>query len=165
MRLWSLSLKYLDQRGLCGLWTESLLAQKVLMGQTEAYKNHPQLIRWRRDNSDYLISRYLWSTWHEGEGRGYHFIWQKIWKHERSLPDWVTQEPCLTVTKGQVVYEAGHLLNKLKIRDKKKFLELKQLFGWREGSNYLYYNEEKIEVNPIFEIVEGGVEGWERIKN
>ena len=31
MRLWSLSLKYLDQRGLCGLWVESLLAQATLL--------------------------------------------------------------------------------------------------------------------------------------
>ena len=43
MRLWSLHPKYLDKLGLLGLWRESLLAQKVLLGKTKGYKNHPQL--------------------------------------------------------------------------------------------------------------------------
>lgn len=162
MRLWSLSLKYLDQKGLCGLWTESILAQKVLMGQTKAYKNHPQLIRWRCDNSDYLISRYLWSIWHEGESRGYHFIWQKIWKHERSLPNWITEKPCLTVTKGQLEYEFKHLQSKLEKRCQDQFYKNLINNNCQERKDFAF---REIEVNSIFEIVDGGVEGWERIKN
>lgn len=45
MRLWTIHPKYLDARGLVALWRETLLAQKVLQGDTKGYKNHPQLIR------------------------------------------------------------------------------------------------------------------------
>jgi Pyrimidine dimer DNA glycosylase (EC 3.2.2.17)/DNA-(apurinic or apyrimidinic site) lyase (EC 4.2.99.18) len=48
MRLWSIHPKYLDVQGLLGLWREGLLAQKVLLGETKGYRNHPQLIRFKR---------------------------------------------------------------------------------------------------------------------
>lgn len=35
MRVWSLHPTYLDQQGLCGLWRETLLCQKVLAGGTK----------------------------------------------------------------------------------------------------------------------------------
>ena len=54
MRLWSLHPKYLDKLGLLGLWRESLLAQKVLLGKTKGYKNHPQLIRFKRTSDPIL---------------------------------------------------------------------------------------------------------------
>ena len=41
MKLWSIHPKYLDAKGLVALWREALLAQKVLDGKTEGYKNHP----------------------------------------------------------------------------------------------------------------------------
>jgi Pyrimidine dimer DNA glycosylase (EC 3.2.2.17)/DNA-(apurinic or apyrimidinic site) lyase (EC 4.2.99.18) len=61
MRLWSLHPKYLDKLGLLGLWRESLLAQKVLLGKTKGYKNHPQLIRFKKTNDPVLyIGTYLY---------------------------------------------------------------------------------------------------------
>ncbi|MCX9084482.1 MAG: pyrimidine dimer DNA glycosylase/endonuclease V [Candidatus Methanoperedens sp.] len=47
MRLWSIHPKYLDGKGLVALWRESLLAQKVLNGETKTYRHHPQLRRLR----------------------------------------------------------------------------------------------------------------------
>ena len=47
MRIWTIHPKYLDPKGLVALWRETLLAQKVLLGETNGYRNHPQLIRFR----------------------------------------------------------------------------------------------------------------------
>ena len=47
MRLWSLHPGYLDCKGLVALWREGLLAQKVLLGATKGYRNHPQLDRFK----------------------------------------------------------------------------------------------------------------------
>jgi hypothetical protein len=47
MRLWSLHPQHLDAKGLVALWRESLLVQKVLLGQTKGYRNHPQLNRFK----------------------------------------------------------------------------------------------------------------------
>ena len=48
MRLWSIHPQYLDAVGLVALWREGLLAQKVLVGKTKGYKNHPQLERFKK---------------------------------------------------------------------------------------------------------------------
>lgn len=45
MRLWTISFKYLDAKGLVALWREALLAKNVLAGLIKGYKNHPQLDR------------------------------------------------------------------------------------------------------------------------
>jgi len=47
MRIWSLHPKYLDRQGLLACWRETLLAQKVLRGDTKGYRHHPQLLRFR----------------------------------------------------------------------------------------------------------------------
>ena len=47
MRIWSLPPKYLDRQGLLACWRETLLAQKVLMGETKGYQHHPHLARFR----------------------------------------------------------------------------------------------------------------------
>ena len=47
MRLWSLHPQYLDPQGLVALWREGLLARKVLLGDTQGYRNHPQLDRFK----------------------------------------------------------------------------------------------------------------------
>ena len=43
MRLWSLDPALLDRRALVAGWRETLLAQKVLRGETKGYTRHPQL--------------------------------------------------------------------------------------------------------------------------
>ncbi|KUO92684.1 MAG: hypothetical protein AT710_02480 [Thermocladium sp. ECH_B] len=143
MRLWSLHPKYLDKPGLLGLWRESLLAQKVLLGKTKGYKNHPQLIRFKRASDPILyIGTYLYYVYLEGKGRGYNFNKDKIINYDLKLK--------MPVTIGQVNFEFQHLLEKLKVRDKKKYEEIK--------------DEKIIEPNPIFYIVDGDIEEWEKDK-
>jgi len=143
MRLWSLHPKYLDSKGLVALWRESLLAKKVLEGKTKGYKNHPQLERFKKhENPLKAINAYLFEVWREANRRGYKFDLSKIKK--------VKLEKKIVVTKGQLAYEFQHLLKKLKKRDFRKYRELKNL--------------KEVEANPIFEVVEGDVEAWEKVR-
>jgi hypothetical protein len=143
MRLWSLHPKYLDKLGLLGLWREGLLAQKVLLGKTKGYKNHPQLIRFKRTRDPILyIGTYLYYVYLEGKRRGYNFNKDKIIKYDLKLK--------MPVTIGQINFEFKHLLEKLKVRDMKKYEEIK--------------NEKIIEPNPIFYIIDGDIEEWEKDK-
>ena len=143
MRLWSLHPKYLDKLGLLGLWREGLLAQKVLLGKTKGYKNHPQLIRFKKTADPILyIGTYLYYVYLEGKKRGYNFNKDKIIKYDLRLK--------MPVTIGQINFEFQHLLEKLKVRDNKKYEEIK--------------NEKIIEPNPIFYIIDGDIEEWEKDK-
>jgi hypothetical protein len=145
LRLWSISPKYLDVKGLLGLWREALLAQKVLMGQTKGYRNHPQLIRFKRTSDPLLyIGTYLYYVYLEGKRRGYDFDSSKIVKYDTNLEK-------IPVTSGQVKYEFNHLLEKLRTRDPQRYEELKDV--------------REVEVHPIFFVVEGDVEPWEKVKS
>jgi hypothetical protein len=144
MRLWSIHPRYLDKLGLLGLWRESLLAQKVLEGKTKGYKNHPQLIRFKKTKDPLLyIGTYLYYIYLEGIKRGYKFNKNKIIKYDLNLK--------LPVTEGQIKYEFNRLLNKLKVRDPKKYEEIK--------------DTKIIEPHPLFYIIPGDIEEWEKIKN
>ncbi|WP_373003241.1 pyrimidine dimer DNA glycosylase/endonuclease V [Sulfurimonas sp.] len=140
MRLWSIHPGYLDSKGLVALWREGLLAQNVLLGKTNGYKNHPQLIRFKdADNSKTAIGSYLRSVADEADKRDYKFNREKIPKSgECSL---------IKVSEGQIKYEFKHLLSKLKLRDPSRYQELKSL--------------EKIKTHPLFTEVDGGIEEWE----
>ncbi|WP_313812940.1 pyrimidine dimer DNA glycosylase/endonuclease V, partial [Glutamicibacter sp.] len=79
MRMWSLHPSLLDVKGLVACWRETLLAQKVLAGQTQGYTGHPQLVRFK-EQADPLkaIGHYLHGIWVEADDRGYHFDDSKI---------------------------------------------------------------------------------------
>jgi hypothetical protein len=142
MRIWSLHPKYLDAKGLVALWRETLLAKHVLEGKTKGYKNHPQLDRFKKTKHPVeRINQYLSEVYAEALNRNYNFDKSKI--------DWSFKKSRLPVTKGQVTYEVGHLLNKLKIRDSGKYKELKSRC--------------EFEHHPIFRLVEGAVEEWETL--
>jgi hypothetical protein len=145
MRLWSIHPKYLDTKGLLGLWREGLLAQKVLEDKIERYKNHPQLIRFRNTRNPILyIGTYLYYVYLEGKRRNYNFNINKIKKYNFDIEK-------IPVKRGQVLYEFNHLLKKLEMRDKKSYEEIKDI--------------KEIEVNPIFYIVnDDSIEQWEKIK-
>ena len=145
MRLWSLNPKYLDRQGLIALWREGLLAKHVLEGKTKGYKNHPQLERFKK-TSDPLkyINVYLHSVRLEALKRGYNFAADKL----EEVKDKVEK---IKITDGQLAYEFRHLLNKLKVRDIKRYQELLTL--------------EKIEVHGVFKKIKGVVEKWEKIIN
>ncbi|HEX3023585.1 MAG TPA: pyrimidine dimer DNA glycosylase/endonuclease V [Chitinophagaceae bacterium] len=142
MRIWSLHPKHLDAKGLVALWRETLLAQHVLEAKTKGYKNHPQLNRFKAaKNPVDAINYYLSEVYFEAEKRGYAFNREKI--------NWNFIPSTINVTKGQIDYEAKHLLSKLKQRDTKKFSEVSKV--------------KKMEHHPMFKVIKGDVEDWEII--
>jgi hypothetical protein len=137
MRLWSLNPQHLDRAGLVALWREALLAQAVLLGKTRGYKNHSQLIRFKAaSNPVAAIGRYLSAVADEADRRGYKFNRTKI--H-------ASDDIRLTVTTGQMEYETAHLTRKLDARAPEMSVDNPQ-------------------PHPMFAVVPGGVEGWERTK-
>lgn len=142
MRLWSLHPNLLDAKGLVALWRESLLAQKVLKGETRGYTRHPQLIRFRNSRHPLnLMAAYLWEICYEAKRRNYHFDRGKISGKRTS--------ETISVTTGQLDFERGHLLKKLKLRDPKKYKEL--------------LNISEPYPHPVFRVRSGGIEDWEKI--
>lgn len=142
VRLWTLHPKYLDSKGLVALWREGLLAQKVLQGKTKGYRHHPQLTRFRKEpNPVAAIANYLNHVRQEAERRGYKFDGSKIsqLRSKRRLKE----------TSGQLLYEWEHLRAKLKRRDTKRFDACSDL--------------SRPEAHPLFKIVRGKVQAWERI--
>jgi len=143
MRLWSLHPEYLDSKGLVALWREGLLAQKVLLGNTRGYKNHPQLTRFKGARDPVAaIAVYLKRVADAAEKRGYHFDRSKIVERKA--------RPMMKVTRGQLQYEFTHLLSKLESRDPEQYAALKK--------------EKAIKPHPMFYKVDGEVEAWERRK-
>jgi hypothetical protein len=141
MRLWSIHPRYLDAQGLVAAWREALLAQKVLRGRTKGYKNHPQLERFREQaNPVGAIGRYLAGLLQEAEDRGYHFDGNKIVEPRFRLK--------LKVNEGQIEFEWRHLRRKLKHRAAPVYLRIKDV--------------PKPDVHPLFRIVAGKKEAWEK---
>ncbi|MDT4966345.1 MAG: hypothetical protein QOJ64_1082 [Acidobacteriota bacterium] len=140
MRLWTIHPQYLDTRGLLAVWREGLLAQKVLRGETRGYLSHPQLNRFK-SSSDSIgaISSYLRAVYDEATRRNYRFNQAKI------AP--VEFDGEIVCTRGQVLYEWRHLKGKLKLRDAKKYREIRSIA--------------EPHPHPLFKIVDGEVEDWE----
>jgi hypothetical protein len=157
MRIWSLSPKYLDQKGLVAVWREGLLAQKVLEGKTKGYKNHPQFKKCQDPLE--TIGTYLYVIADEAQKRNYNFDYGKI-KYATATYERINPLP-LTVTKGQLEYEFDHLQKKLWTRNINKRTENGRMrFADFEG----FVEIETIQPHPIFKIVEGDIESFERIK-
>ena len=143
MRLWSLHPKYLDAKGIVAVWREGLLAQKVLRGLTKGYRNHPQLDRFKASPDPIAaIASYLDEIAAEATNRNYQFDNSKL------MPQRTRKK--IAVTRGQVLYEWEHLKAKLAKRDPEKLAKIKNI---REP-----------EVHPLFKIVEGDIEPWEKIE-
>jgi hypothetical protein len=137
LRLWSIHPKYLDRVGLVAVWREGLLAKRVLKGKTKGYCNHPQLLRFKGHEKPVdLIDAYLFQIYVEAKRRGYSFDHSKI--------KGLKLQEALAVTRGQLEFEFAHLLKKL------------------EGLKGL--NPETIEPNPVFKVIDGEVEKWEKLK-
>lgn len=144
MRIWSIHPKYLDTKGLVSLWRETLLAKNVLEGKTKGYKNHPQLMRFKKtDNPLQSINQYLAAVYQISQIRRYRFNKDKF----NIYRELVT----LTVTRRQIEYETQHLLKKLKTRDAERYHRL--------------LKETSIEPHPLFKIIDGEIEEWEKLKD
>lgn len=181
MRLWSLSLEYLDRQGLLAVWKEGIQAQNVLLkggyipcpecigtgfielnkackkcklsGNIKTpYYNHSQLIRFKA-NKDLSI---YWITAYLyailDEGL------KRGYKFDKNKIRLARQVCCcMRVTRGQLAYEFEHLYKKLLKRDKKKAKELERI--------YLSGDPKLIEVHPLFNIIESPeIEAWEKVK-
>ncbi len=142
MRLWSLHPKYLDPQGLVALWREALLAQKVLQGDTKGYRTHPQLLRFQSHSRPLAaIASYLRSIHDESKRRGYLFNADKIGREKTTVP--------IDCTRGQLLHEWRHLMKKLQARSPGIYKEFHQLA--------------EPEPHPLFRIIEGKPEQWERL--
>ncbi|HPX26112.1 MAG TPA: pyrimidine dimer DNA glycosylase/endonuclease V [Treponemataceae bacterium] len=150
MRLWSIHPSYLDVKGLLALWREALLAQKVLEGLTKGYKNHPQLERFKQaQDPEAAIGTFLGQVHKEAQERGYQFDKSKIRHYDENLL------PSISVKRGQICYEASFLLKKIETRKGSGRIAL---------PNGISTSGTRIELNPLFFQVEGGIEPWEKIK-
>jgi hypothetical protein len=142
MRLWSLHPSYLDSKGLVALWREGLLALAVLSGRTRGYRHHPQLDRFRGQGSPVgSLRAYLSIVYLEARSRGYSFDRTKLGRPARVGK--------IDVTDGQLAYELRHLKRKLRERDPRRYASIKKLQG--------------AEAHPLFKVVKGGVEPWEKV--
>ncbi len=141
MRIWSLHPRYLDSKGLVALWRETLLAKHVLAGKTKGYKNHPQLNRFKEaENPENAINYYLKYIWLEAEERNYNFDKSKFVE--------IADINKINLTTGQLDFERDHLLKKLKLRDVKRYNEIACL--------------DSFETHPLFNLIEGDIEPWEK---
>jgi hypothetical protein len=138
MRLWTLHPRYLDAQALVAVWRRGLLAREVLRGRTKGYRNHPQLVRFREHPAPLsAINAYLAAVHDEAVARGYAFDRRKLGP--------VRNRARIRATAGQLAYEWKHLRRKLAERcpDRTR----------RTG---------KLAAHPLFRIVPGTVEEWER---
>ncbi len=144
MRLWTLHPRYLDPAGLVALWREALLARAVLRGETKGYRHHPQLQRFQSEASpSSAINAYLASILLEADSRGYSF--------DRSKVGPIRQLARIDSTEGQLAYEWQHLLRKLQTRSPALHRDLCRL--------------ESPEAHPLFNILPGPIEPWERLND
>lgn len=143
MRLWSVHPRYLDRQGLTACWREALLAQAVVDRVSGGYSRHPQLERFRAAEDPLAsIGAYLRGVAAEADARGYRFDTTKVLAHD--------EVPGIPVTRGQLDYEWRLLLGKLAQRSPERLGSLADL--------------ERPHPHPLFFVVDGGIESWERTK-
>ena len=143
MRLWTIHPKYLDRVGLVAVWREGLLALRVLEDKTKGYRHHPQLIRFKESQRPCnMMAAYLLGVHMEACRRGYSFDQEKI-----SVPP---SRGRLVETRGQLIAEWRHFLNKLKGRTPDQYRALKDIT--------------EPDSHPIFRITHGDVRKWEKAR-
>ncbi|MDY6051235.1 MAG: pyrimidine dimer DNA glycosylase/endonuclease V [Rothia sp. (in: high G+C Gram-positive bacteria)] len=146
MRIWSVHPCLLDAKGLVACWRETLLAQKVLQGLTKGYTNHPQLDRFKASSNPLAyICTYLHGLADEADRRGYNFNRSLL-----LLPPQERLDP-LPVTSDQLDYELDFLAEKVKARSPQ----------WYDQ----HFAKPPLKVpHPLFTVVPGPVESWEKVK-
>lgn len=144
MRLWTLHPRYLDAPGLVAVWREGLLARAVLREQTRGYRHHPQLERFKSHAFPVLaINSYLAKIHSEAVSRGYRF--------DRSRFGSVREIELIPATMGQIDYEWGHLLAKLRRRTPRVYETL--------------CDSTSIDPHPLFDVQPGPIAPWERTED
>ena len=123
-----------------------MLAQAVLLGRTIAWKNHSHLLRFRNHEEPIAaIGFYLLNILEEANNRGYNYTMIKISNPSKNIK-------LIDVTKGQLLYESTILMERLRTRDSRKYEEI------------LALNQREIipKPHPLFALIEGDVEPWEK---
>ena len=165
MRIWSLHPCLLDRRALVACWRETLLAQKVLRGLTRGYTNHPQLIRFRAHPQPLeAVAAYLSGLADEADARGYSVNRALIGAGEsvgKNCADKV-ENPYASVARipvplGQLEYELAFLRHKVAGRDPEWEHRLSERLAAR--------GELAARAHPLFEVVPGAIEPWEKTKD
>ena len=142
MRIWSIHPRYLDWKGLGALWRETLLAQKVLQGETRGWRNHPQLDRFKTHRAPLrAVGRYLADVHEESLRRGYSYNHSKI-----LYPD--GEADLIALNRGQLEYEFKTLQERLRERQPDKFRENLGVSG--------------VAPHPLFKVRPGPPEPWEK---
>lgn len=181
MRIWSLHPCLLDRRALVACWRETLLAQKVLRGLTRGYTNHPQLIRFRAHPQPLeAVAAYLSGLADEADARGYSFNRALIGAGEddagensagkNGTSNNGTDKNCtgkaenpyasvarIPVPLGQLEYELAFLQHKVAGRDPEWEHRLSERLAAR--------GELAACAHPLFEVVPGAIEPWEKTKD
>lgn len=146
MRIWSLHPAHLDRAALVACWREALLAQAVLAGRTKGYTRHPQLERFRIQPDPLAsVGAYLSGVADEADARGYRFDRTRILRP--ASPAERTMVAPIPVTDGQLALEWQHLGAKLEQRCPADAVR------WRTATPTAH---------PLFTVVPGPVESWER---
>ena len=141
MRLWSLHPSLLDTKALVAGWREALLAQAVLAGKTQGYKQHPQLVRFKASRNPLkLVGAYLTALQSEATERGYRFDATRILQPARL-------KARIPLRRGQLAFEFRHLLAKSRKRSP----------AWARR-----LRDARPQPHPLFKLVAGGIEAWER---
>ena len=178
MRIWSLHPSLLDRRALVACWRETLLAQKVLRGLTRGYTNHPQLIRFRAHPQPLeAVAAYLSRLADEADARGYSFNRALIGAGEDGAGESCADKNCtdkankngadkaenpyasvalIPVPLGQLEYELAFLRHKVAGRDPEWEHRLSERLAAR--------GELAACAHPLFEVVPGAIEPWEKTK-
>lgn len=181
MRIWSLHPCLLDRRALVACWRETLLAQKVLRGLTRGYTNHPQLIRFRAHPQPLeAVAAYLSGLADEADARGYSFNRALIGAGEDSTNENSAgkngtsnngtgkncadkaEDPYASVARipvplGQLEYELAFLQHKVAGRDTE--------WEHRLSGRLAARGELAACAHPLFEVVPGAIEPWEKTKD
>lgn len=181
MRIWSLHPSLLDRRALVACWRETLLAQKVLRGLTRGYTNHPQLIRFRAHPQPLeAVAAYLSGLADEADARGYSFNRALIGAGENEAGENSAGKngtskngtdkngadksgnphasvAHIPVPLGQLEYELAFLQHKVAGRDPEWEHRLSERLAAR--------GELAACAHPLFEVVPGAIEPWEKTKN
>jgi len=142
VRIWSIHPRHLDWRGLGALWRETLLAQKVLRGETGGWRSHPQLDRFKTHKAPlHAVGRYLAEVYEESQRRGY------IYNHSKILyPD--EDVDLIGLNRGQLEYEFRLLQERLRERQPDKYRE--------------NLGVSKVAPHPLFRVRPGPPEPWEK---
>lgn len=133
---------YLDWMGLGAQWREALLAQKVIQGETKGWKNHPQLNRFKEHPDPLKATGFYLKEIHiEATRRGYKYDFSKIIEPVELVEK-------ISITKGQIDYEFKILMERLDKRAQETYQKNRAV--------------KKSLPHPLFHVVEGPPEKWEK---